>query len=140
MVSSAALVGLLLHFLQDVEVLLQRLVLVVLQERRRQRVGETQGPHRIGGDGPLGPALVYHDADDLDVVRRIEFADAPVSESAICGIALGETNDTASMCLNPAAISALRYSTLTGVGICPGSPCQASRGHSMSLMESAISN
>ena len=139
MVSSAALVGFLLHFLQDVEVFFQRLVLVILQERRRQRVGEAQGSHRIGCDRPLGPALIYHDADDLDVIRRIEFAD-DLSESAICGIALGETNDTASMCLNPAAISAFRYSTLTAVGICPGSPCQASRGHSMSLMESAISN
>src|SRR3982751_4722413 len=30
------------------------------------------------------------------------------SESAICGTALDETNDTASMCLNPALIRALR--------------------------------
>ena len=62
------------------------------------------------------------------------------SESAICGTAFGETNDTASMCLNPAATSAFRYSTFIAVGICPGRPCQASRGHSMSLIKSAISN
>src|SRR5262249_39591017 len=30
------------------------------------------------------------------------------SESAICGIALGDTNDPASMCLNPALIKAFR--------------------------------
>src|SRR5579864_4100451 len=53
------------------------------------------------------------------------------SESAICGMALGETNDTASICLNPAPISARRYCTLTAVGIWPFRPCQASRGHSM---------
>src|SRR5689334_1196114 len=55
------------------------------------------------------------------------------SESAICGMALGETNDTASICLNPAPISARRYWTFMGAGIWPLRPCQASRGHSMIL-------
>src|ERR1700730_17054352 len=53
-------------------------------------------------------------------------------------MALGETNDTASMCLNPAPISARRYWTLTAGGIWPLRPCQASRGHSMILISFAI--
>src|SRR5215831_1322778 len=57
------------------------------------------------------------------------------SESVICGTAFGETNDAASMCLNPALIKAFRYSTLMSAGICPFNPCQASRGHSTSLTE-----
>src|SRR4029077_18654865 len=55
------------------------------------------------------------------------------SESAICGIALGETKDTASICLNPAPINARRYWTFMAAGIWPLRPCQASRGHSMIL-------
>src|SRR5215471_10640858 len=57
------------------------------------------------------------------------------SESAIWGTAFGETNDAASMCVNPALIKAFRYSTLMSAGICPFNPCQASRGHSTSLTE-----
>src|SRR4051812_11986171 len=60
------------------------------------------------------------------------------SESAICGTAFGETNDTASMCLNPAAIKDFKYCTFIAVGICPASPCQASRGHSINLISSAM--
>src|SRR6476646_8110228 len=56
------------------------------------------------------------------------------SESAICGMALGETNDTASICLNHAPISARRYCTFTAEGIWPLRPCQASRGHSINLL------
>src|SRR5215467_7862217 len=65
------------------------------------------------------------------------------SESAICGTALGETNETASICLNPAPISARRYCTFAVAGIWPLSPCQASRGHSMiftSLLAILITN
>src|SRR5579863_9356240 len=60
------------------------------------------------------------------------------SESAIWGTALGDTNETASMCLNPAAIKAFRYSTLRAVGIWPRKPCQESRGHSTSFTEAGI--
>src|SRR6266566_6665597 len=61
------------------------------------------------------------------------------SESDIWGTAFGDTNETASMCLNPALISACKYVRLMSDGICPFSPCQASRGHSISFMESALS-
>src|SRR5271170_6093091 len=61
------------------------------------------------------------------------------SESAIWGTAAGETKDTASMCLNPALIKARKYSSLICAGICPRSPCHASRGHSTSLTDSGIS-
>src|SRR5579859_5336469 len=57
------------------------------------------------------------------------------SESAICGTALGETNDTASRCLNPAPISARRYCVLVSAEICCLRPCHASRGHSISLID-----
>src|SRR6266849_5290435 len=55
------------------------------------------------------------------------------SLSAICFTCLGETKLTPSMCLNPASISSSRYSALYSVGICSGSPCHASRGHSISF-------
>src|SRR5271165_4735308 len=61
------------------------------------------------------------------------------SESAICGTAAEETKETASMCRKPAAMSARRYSALTSTGISFGNPCQASRGHSMSLTGAVIS-
>ncbi len=63
---------------------------------------------------------------------------ATSSESAIWGTAAGDTNDIASMCLNPALIKARKYSSLMCVGICIFSPCHASRGHSTSLTESDI--
>src|SRR6476661_11044256 len=55
------------------------------------------------------------------------------SESAIWGTALGETNDTASMCLKPAFTSARRYAAFWSAGMSPFSPCHASRGHSTIL-------
>src|SRR5208282_635483 len=61
------------------------------------------------------------------------------SESVICGTAFAETKLTASMCLKPAEISALRYVVFSSAGIWPLRPCQASRGHSISLTESLIS-
>src|SRR6516225_73850 len=56
-------------------------------------------------------------------------------ESASCGTAAGETKETASRCLKPAFISDLRYADLMSGGIRPLRPCQASRGHSMSLTD-----
>src|ERR1700730_5482948 len=61
------------------------------------------------------------------------------SESAIWGTAFGDTNETASRCLNPVLISVCKYVRLMSDGICPFSPCQASRGDSISFMESALS-
>src|SRR5436190_18794199 len=58
------------------------------------------------------------------------------SLSAICGTAFGETKLTASICRKPAATRPRKYSAFRSVGICRGSPCHASRGHSMSLMDS----
>src|SRR5882762_805862 len=55
------------------------------------------------------------------------------SLSAICFTCFGETKLTASMCLNPAAISSFKYFALYAAGICSGSPCHASRGHSISF-------
>src|SRR5262245_40524802 len=55
------------------------------------------------------------------------------SLSAICGTALGETKLTASMCLNPTSIKPRRYRLFSSVGICRLRPCQASRGHSISV-------
>src|SRR5437762_717018 len=55
------------------------------------------------------------------------------SLSAICGTALGETKLTASICLNPASISACKYCAFTSVGISLLRPCHASRGHSISF-------
>ena len=63
-------VGLLLHLLQRFEIFFRRLVLIVLQECRRERVGEPESADGVGGDGTLGATLVDHDADDLDVIRR----------------------------------------------------------------------
>src|SRR2546423_2797175 len=62
------------------------------------------------------------------------------SLSAICGTAFGETKLTASMCRKPAATSPRRYSTFRSVGIWRGKPCQASRGHSMSLTDSIVTD
>src|SRR2546423_4931192 len=62
------------------------------------------------------------------------------SLSAICGTAFGETKLTASMWQKPAAIKARRYSTFRSVGMMPGKPCQASRGHSMSLTDSIVTD
>src|SRR6267378_5519055 len=55
------------------------------------------------------------------------------SLSAICFTYFGETKLTASMCLNPAAISSFRYSALYCTGMRSGNPCHASRGHSISF-------
>src|SRR6266849_6555466 len=60
------------------------------------------------------------------------------SLSAICFTCLGETKLTPSMCLNPASTSSFKYSALYSVGICSGSPCHASRGHSISFTGSII--
>src|SRR5712692_4142361 len=60
------------------------------------------------------------------------------SLSAICFTCFGETKLTASMCLNPASTSSFKYSALYSVGICSGSPCHASRGHSISFTVSII--
>ena len=70
----SGLVRLLLHLLQHVQVFFQRLVLIVLQECRRERIRKADGAHRFGRDSALDPALVDHNADDLDIIRRIEFA------------------------------------------------------------------
>jgi glutamate racemase len=43
----------------------------------------------------------------VEAAHYLESQDAQTSESAICGTAFGETNDTASMCLNPTLINAL---------------------------------
>src|ERR1700733_14404086 len=55
------------------------------------------------------------------------------SESAICGTAAGDTKETASIWVKPAAARARKKSALTSGGICCGMACQASRGHSMIL-------
>ena len=52
----------------------RRLVLIALQECRGQRIRKAKRPDRIGRDSAFGAAFVHHDADDLDVVGRIEFA------------------------------------------------------------------
>src|SRR5580700_11268804 len=57
------------------------------------------------------------------------------SLSAICFTCLGETKLTASICLNPARTSSRIYSALYSVGMKSGSPCHASRGHSISFTE-----
>src|SRR5437762_221693 len=62
------------------------------------------------------------------------------SLSAICGTAFGETKLTASMCRKPAAIRPPKYSTFRSAGIFLGKPCQASRGHSMSLTDSIVTD
>src|SRR6266704_3103071 len=59
--------------------------------------------------------------------------DITSSLSAICLTCFGETKLTASMWRNPANTSSFRYSALYSVGICSGSPCHASLGHSMSF-------
>ncbi len=46
--------------------------------------------------------LIDNDADDLDSFRKIEKLQHLVSESAICGTAVGETKLTASMWVKPA--------------------------------------
>src|SRR5262249_8153744 len=63
----------------------------------------------------------------------ISICSSTFSLSANCGIALGETKLTASMCLNPASIRARRYRVFSSVGICRLRPCHASRGHSISV-------
>src|SRR5260370_15804958 len=55
------------------------------------------------------------------------------SLSAICFTCFGETKLTASMCLNPAAISSFKYSALYSFGMTSGNPCHASRGHSINF-------
>src|SRR4029077_6807095 len=55
------------------------------------------------------------------------------SLSAICGMALGETKLTASMCLNPASTRARKYRAFSSIGICRVRPCQAARGHSIRI-------
>ncbi len=87
----------------------------------------------------LVPRLCVHDdADDFDVVGRLENSRTR-SESAICGTAAGETKLTASMCVKPASIRPSQIAGLRLGGICAGSPCQASRGHSMILTAFFIS-
>src|SRR5215472_13326813 len=63
----------------------------------------------------------------------ISICSSTFSLSANCGMALGETKLTASMCLNPASIRARRYRVFSSVGICRLRPCHASRGHSISV-------
>src|SRR4029077_16461202 len=60
------------------------------------------------------------------------------SLSAICFTCFGETKLTASMCLNPASTTSFKYSALNSVGMKSGSPCHASRGHSMSFTVSIL--
>src|SRR5882762_4514373 len=60
------------------------------------------------------------------------------SLSAICFTCFGETKLTASMCWNPASTNSFRYSALVPVGTKSVSPCQASLGHSMSLVGSGM--
>ena len=40
---------------------------------RRNRIREAERAHGLGGDGALRAFFVDHDADDLDVIGRIEF-------------------------------------------------------------------
>src|SRR5437879_8629229 len=71
--------------------------------------------------------------------RRGAFSFAITSSlSAICFTCFGETKLIASTCLNPASTSSLRYSALYSVGISSGNPCQASRGHSISVTSLVI--
>src|SRR5581483_5566931 len=59
------------------------------------------------------------------------------SLSAICFTCFGETKLTASMCRKPASTSCVKYSALYSVGMNSGSPCQASRGHSINFTGSS---
>src|SRR6266403_898483 len=71
----------------------------------------------------------------LPSARRREALSLAITSSlsAICLTCFGETKLTASMCLNPESTNSFRYSALYSVGIRSGSPCQASRGHSISF-------
>src|SRR5215469_5622521 len=60
------------------------------------------------------------------------------SLSAICLTCLGETKLTASMCRKPASTSSFKYSALYSVEMNSCSPCQASRWHSISFVDSAM--
>src|SRR5438128_7453577 len=55
--------------LQNLVALLRRLVLVLAQKRRRDRIGITKRPHGFGCDRALRTLFVHHDSDDFDIER-----------------------------------------------------------------------
>src|ERR1700722_12950974 len=68
----ACLVGELANLLQLVDCLFGRLALVALQERRRDGVRKAERLHGGGFYRPFSPARVHHNANDFDILRRIE--------------------------------------------------------------------
>ena len=65
-------VGTLLDRLQYFAILLERLVLVLAQKCRGDRVRIAEGRDALGGNGALCAFLINDDSDDLDVIRRVE--------------------------------------------------------------------
>ncbi len=57
---------------QFVDGFFERLMLIVLQESRRNRIRKPERPHRAGGDRALRAFLIHHNANNLDIVGRIK--------------------------------------------------------------------
>ena len=62
-----------LDFLEFLERLFSRLILILAQKSLRDRIRKSQSMHRLRVDGALRTFFVDHDADDLHIIGRIEF-------------------------------------------------------------------
>ena len=94
--------------------------------------------HGLRRDGALRAFFVDHDADDLHVVGRVEFFQ---NFFGVGHLRYGFRRDEGYRVdmLEPGADQGLQIGALDVGGIWPFSPCQASRGHSISLTTSDIS-